>query len=164
MKISLKFVGTYPKLEPLLEPHFMYFDHGTFLPLIKCDLMQIRFLVENGQGSYRPHGAMVGVHHRQWALTGLSLLWVPHFCVRRGASLKDLNPDTTSTSKAKCFFVSRWSTRKQTNVGKLLKLWGAIVIYRVGQITHRAITTNKRDPVIVTMHTSKLKTRQQQNI
>jgi hypothetical protein len=26
------------------------------------------------------------------------------------------------------------------------------VIYRVGQITHRAKTTNKRDKVIVTMH------------
>jgi hypothetical protein len=41
------------------------------------------------------------------ALIGLSLLWVPHFHARCGASLKDLNPDTTSTSKAKCFFVSR---------------------------------------------------------
>jgi hypothetical protein len=29
------------------------------------------------------------------ALTGLALLRVPHFCARRGASLKDLNPDTT---------------------------------------------------------------------
>jgi hypothetical protein len=36
------------------------------------------------------------------ALIGLSLLWVPHFCARHGASLKDLNPDTTSASKAKC--------------------------------------------------------------
>jgi hypothetical protein len=34
------------------------------------------------------------------ALTGLSLLQVPHFCARLGASLKDLNQDTTSTSKA----------------------------------------------------------------
>jgi hypothetical protein len=41
------------------------------------------------------------------ALTGLSLLWVPHFRARRGASLKDLNMDTTSMSKAKCFLVSR---------------------------------------------------------
>jgi hypothetical protein len=41
------------------------------------------------------------------ALTGLSLLWVPHFHVRRGASLKDLNLDTTSVSKGKCFLVSR---------------------------------------------------------
>jgi hypothetical protein len=40
-------------------------------------------------------------------LTGLLLLRVPHFCARRGASLKDLNLDTTSTSKAKCFLVSR---------------------------------------------------------
>jgi hypothetical protein len=39
------------------------------------------------------------------ALIGLSLLWVPHFRARRGASLKDLNPDTTSLSKAKCFLV-----------------------------------------------------------
>jgi hypothetical protein len=38
------------------------------------------------------------------------------------------------------------------------------VIYRVGQITHRAITTNKRDQVIVTMHLSKLKTKQEHNI
>jgi hypothetical protein len=30
------------------------------------------------------------------ALTRLLLLWVPHFRARRGASLKDLNPDTTS--------------------------------------------------------------------
>jgi hypothetical protein len=35
------------------------------------------------------------------------------------------------------------------------------VIDQVGQITHRAITTNKRDQVIVTMHASKLKTRQE---
>jgi hypothetical protein len=31
------------------------------------------------------------------ALTGLSLLWVPHFRAWHGASQKDLNPDTTST-------------------------------------------------------------------
>jgi hypothetical protein len=37
------------------------------------------------------------------ALTGLSLLWVPHFQARRGAPLKDLNPDTTPMNKAKCF-------------------------------------------------------------
>jgi hypothetical protein len=37
------------------------------------------------------------------ALIGLSLLQVPHFRARRGASLKDLNLDTTSMSKAKCF-------------------------------------------------------------
>ncbi len=41
------------------------------------------------------------------ALTGLSLLWVPHFRARCGASLKDFNPDTTSTSNAKCFPISR---------------------------------------------------------
>jgi hypothetical protein len=41
------------------------------------------------------------------ALIGLSLLRVPHFCARRGALLKDLNPDTTFMSKAKCFLVSR---------------------------------------------------------
>jgi hypothetical protein len=41
------------------------------------------------------------------ALKGLSLLWVPHFCVRHGASLKDLNPDTKSASKVKCFLVGR---------------------------------------------------------
>jgi hypothetical protein len=53
MKISLKFVGSYPTLEPWLELLFMYFDHGIFhFPLLKCDLVQIRFLVENEQGSY----------------------------------------------------------------------------------------------------------------
>jgi hypothetical protein len=54
MKFSLKFVGSYPTLETLLEPWFMYFDHGIFhfLPLLKCNLMQIRFLVEMKQGSY----------------------------------------------------------------------------------------------------------------
>jgi hypothetical protein len=41
------------------------------------------------------------------ALIGLSLLWVSHFYVRSGASLKDLNLDTASTSKAKCFLVSQ---------------------------------------------------------
>jgi hypothetical protein len=35
------------------------------------------------------------------------------------------------------------------------------VIYKVGQITHRAITTNKRDKVIVTMHASNLKIKQE---
>jgi hypothetical protein len=35
------------------------------------------------------------------ALIGLSLLWVPHFSARYGASLKDLNPDTMSVTKAK---------------------------------------------------------------
>jgi hypothetical protein len=41
------------------------------------------------------------------ALTGLSLLWVPHICARHGASLKDLNLNTMSVSKAKYFLVSR---------------------------------------------------------
>jgi hypothetical protein len=54
--------------------------------------------------------------------------------------------------------------RKYTNVGKVLELRGARVIYQVRQITYRAITTNKRDHVIVTMHTSKLETKQEQNI
>jgi hypothetical protein len=53
---------------------------------------------------------------------------------------------------------------KHTNVGKALEVRGARVIYRVRQITHRAITTNKRDQLKVTMHTSKLKTKQEQNI
>jgi hypothetical protein len=52
---------------------------------------------------------------------------------------------------------------KHTNVGKPLELRGVRAIYRVGQITHRAITTNKRDQVIVTMYASKLKKRQEQN-
>jgi hypothetical protein len=47
--------------------------------------------------------------------------------------------------------------RKHTNVGKSLELRIARVIYQVRQITHRAITKNKRDQVIVTMHASKLK-------
>jgi hypothetical protein len=47
-------MGSYPTLEALLEPQFMYVDHGIFLflPLLMCDLMQIRFRVENEQGSY----------------------------------------------------------------------------------------------------------------
>jgi hypothetical protein len=52
--------------------------------------------------------------------------------------------------------------RKHTNVDKPLELCRARVIYRVRQITHRAITTNKRDQVIVTMHASNLKIRQEQ--
>jgi hypothetical protein len=39
------------------------------------------------------------------ALIGLSLLLVPHFHARHEASVKDLNPDTTSASKAKCFLI-----------------------------------------------------------
>jgi hypothetical protein len=62
-----------------------------------------------------------------------------------------------STSITKCFFVSQWNTRKHTNVSKSLKLRIAWVIYRVRQITYRAITKNKQDQVIVTMHASKLK-------
>jgi hypothetical protein len=46
--------------------------------------------------------------------------------------------------------------RKHTNVSNPLELQVARVTYRVGQITHRAITKNKRDQVIVTMHVSKL--------
>jgi hypothetical protein len=98
------------------------------------------------------------------ALTGLSLLWVPHFCVRHGASLKDLNPNTTSMSKVKCYLVSQWNIRKHTNIDKPLELRGVRVIYRVEQITHRVITINKMGQVIVTMHASKLKTKQEQNI
>jgi hypothetical protein len=94
-------------------------------------------------------------------LRGLSLLRVPHFRARRGASLKELNPDTTSVSKTKSFPIIQRNTRKQTNVCKPLELQGARVIYQVGQITHRAITTNKRDQMIVTMHASKLKTKQE---
>jgi hypothetical protein len=60
-------------------------------------------------------------------------------------------------SRTKCFLVSRRNTREHTNVGKSLKLIIARVIYRIGQITHRAITKNKRNQVIVTMHASKLK-------
>jgi hypothetical protein len=62
---------------------------------------------------------------------------VPHFRARCGAPLKDLNPDTTSTTKAKCFPVDRENTRKHINIGKALELRGARVIYRVRQITHR---------------------------
>jgi hypothetical protein len=47
--------------------------------------------------------------------------------------------------------------RKHTNIGNPLELRVARVIYQVGQITPRAITKNKWDEVIVTMHTSKLK-------
>jgi hypothetical protein len=54
--------------------------------------------------------------------------------------------------------------RKHTNIGKPLEQRGARVIYRDRQITHRAITTKKRDQVIVTMHASKLKTKQEHNI
>jgi hypothetical protein len=39
------------------------------------------------------------------AIIGLSLLRVPCFYARHGASLNDLNPDPTSVSKAKCFLV-----------------------------------------------------------
>jgi hypothetical protein len=47
-------VSSLSDMEPLLEPLFMYFDHGIFhfLPLLTCDLMQISFLVKNEQGSY----------------------------------------------------------------------------------------------------------------
>jgi hypothetical protein len=72
-------------------------------------------------------------------------------------ALKVIHPDTTFASITKCFLVIRQNTRKHTNVGKSLKLRIARLIYRVKQITHRAITKNKRDQVIVTMHASKLK-------
>jgi hypothetical protein len=91
------------------------------------------------------------------ALTGLSLIQVPHFCASCGALLKALNLDTMSVSKTKCSLVSQWNTRKHTNVGNWLELRVARVTYRVRQITHRATTKNKRHQVIVTMHTSKLK-------
>jgi hypothetical protein len=54
MKISLKFVVSYPTLEPLLEPLFKYFDHGIFpfLPLLKCGLLQVRFLFSIKLGSH----------------------------------------------------------------------------------------------------------------
>jgi hypothetical protein len=69
-----------------------------------------------------------------------------------------------SASKTKCFPVSQLNTRKHTNVGKPLELRGVRVIYQVRHITHRAITTYKRDQVIVTMHASKLKTKKEHNI
>jgi transposase-like protein len=47
--------------------------------------------------------------------------------------------------------------RKHTNIGNPLELRVARVTYRVAQITHRVITKNKREQVIVTMHASKLK-------
>jgi hypothetical protein len=54
--------------------------------------------------------------------------------------------------------------RKHTNISKPLKLRRVRVIYPIEQITHRAITTNKGDQVIVTMHASKLKIKQEHNI
>jgi hypothetical protein len=47
--------------------------------------------------------------------------------------------------------------RKHTNVSKSLEQRIARVIYRVRQITHRAVTKNKQDQMIVTMHTPRLK-------
>jgi hypothetical protein len=41
------------------------------------------------------------------ALTGLLLLWVPHFQARHVASLKVIHSDTTSVSITKCFLISR---------------------------------------------------------
>jgi hypothetical protein len=63
------------------------------------------------------------------AITIMSIMWVPHFRARRGASLKILNPDTMCTSKTKCFLFNRRNTRKHTNVSKSLKLRIARVIY-----------------------------------
>jgi hypothetical protein len=91
------------------------------------------------------------------ALTGLSLLQVPHFCARRGASLKVIHLDTMSASITKCVLVSRRNARKHTNISNPLELRVVRVTYQVSQITHRAITKNKRDQVIVTMHASKFK-------
>jgi hypothetical protein len=91
------------------------------------------------------------------ALIGLSPLQVPHFRIRHGASLKVIHPDTTSASITKCSLVSQWNMMKHTNISKSLELRIERVIYWVRQITHREITKNKRDQVIVTMHTSKLK-------
>jgi hypothetical protein len=91
------------------------------------------------------------------ALIGLSLLRVPHFRARHGASLQVIHLNTTSASIMKCFLVSQQNTRKHTNIGKSLELRIARVTYRVRQISHRAITKNNWDQVIVTMHASKLK-------
>jgi hypothetical protein len=91
------------------------------------------------------------------ALTWPSHLWVPHFCARRGASIKVIHPNTTSVNITKRFLISRWNMRKHTNAGKSHELRIARIIYRVGQITHRAITKNRQNQVIVTMHASKIK-------
>jgi hypothetical protein len=115
---------------------------------------------ENTQGSTAtqvwPAHHNLGVVYYQ-TLIGLSLLWVPHFHARCGASLKVIQSDTTSMSIITCFLISRRNTRKHTNIGKSLELRIARVIYRVRKITHRAITKNKWDQVIVNRHTSKLK-------
>jgi hypothetical protein len=91
-------------------------------------------------------------------------LRVPHFHARCGASLNVIHTDTTSTSITKCFLVSRRNTRKHSNIDKSLELRIERVIYRVGQITHRAITKNNQDHVIVTMHASELKMNTRKNI
>jgi hypothetical protein len=57
--------------------------------------------------------------------------------------MKDLNLNTTSASKTKCFLINQRNTRKHTNVVKPLELRGARIIYRVGQITHKAIATDE---------------------
>jgi hypothetical protein len=98
------------------------------------------------------------------ALIGLSFLRVLQFRAKHGASLKVIHPNTTFMSITKCFLASRRNTRKHTNIGKSLELRIVKVIYRVGQIAHRAITKNKRNQVIVTMHTSKLKMNTRKNI
>jgi hypothetical protein len=54
--------------------------------------------------------------------------------------------------------------KKHTNIGKVLELRGSRVIYLVRQMTHRAITTNKRGHVIVIVHASEIKTKQEHNI
>jgi hypothetical protein len=70
---------------------------------------------------------------------------------------KVMHPNTMSTSITKCFLISRRNMRKHTNIGKSLELRIARVINWVEQMTHRTISMNKWDQVIVTMHTSKLK-------
>jgi hypothetical protein len=59
----------------------------------------------------------------------LSLLRIPHFRARRGASLNVIHPDATFMSITKCFLVSQRNTRKHTNVDKSLELRIARVIY-----------------------------------
>jgi hypothetical protein len=41
------------------------------------------------------------------AIIGLSVLWVPYFRARRGASMKVIQSDTTSAIITKCFLITR---------------------------------------------------------
>jgi hypothetical protein len=88
----------------ILPPLEKYkYDTWRTLP-VKCyidNFMRLRSCIRN----INTHHDLDVVDYK--ALTGLPLLWVPHFHARRGASLKELNSDTTSASKAKCFLVSR---------------------------------------------------------